>query len=646
MTTNINNILFCAFALLFGSATLAQDLTKYQELKSKYPKEDAVIFNKKEEISIEHSPSKGLTINTLHTNSKYFLSERAHYYANEYMYFNSFNTIDNIKAYAYINQKGKYKKKRVTDTIVEDRYSTSIFYDDNKTMQMIYPKMKEGDFSQISYTEEYKDPHFLSSFYFSSYLPSEHTEVSIKFPKTVKVKYKENNFNDDISFSKTETKDSYIYTWTAKNTPKYGQTEESFSMSYYEPHVSFMIESYEDNGTEKKVLSSTQDLYNWYSSMVEGVNTDISDDLKALTDSITDGMNDDFEKIKAVYYWVQDNIKYVAIEDGYSGFIPNQANDIFHRRYGDCKDMSSIITSMLNHAKVPAYLTWVGTRDIPYSYEEMHNPSVDNHMIAAAEYNDSIIFMDGTASFLPIDLPSSFIQSKQAMIGINDKEYKLERVPVPPMNKNIYKDSVNINIDDMLIKGEASALFTGYHKYDIAALLIRRPETKYKEIMSASLEKGSNKFKLDSLHIDGLDKRETPLQIDYSFVIPSYIKKINDEMYINMNLNRDYSNSKIEIDKTKYDKKVDYKKQSEFITVLNIPEGYSVEYIPDNLSYDNNYFGFEIIYSLDKASKTLSQTRKMYFKELRIPRSEFKKWNKMMKELNNGYRQTVVLKKI
>lgn len=645
MITNFNKIL--ASVLLFGlfGGLKAQDADIFQKMKSKYPKEDAVIYHKKESISIENSPSKGLSISSSHTNSKYFLSERSHYYADEYMFFNSFNTIDNIKAYAFQQSEGKYKKKKVTDTIVENRYSTSIFYDDNKTMRVIYPKMKEGDFSRISYTEEYKDPHFLSSFYFSSYLPSEKAEISISFPKSVKVKYKEINFNDNIHFQKSESKDAYTYTWTAMNTPKYGDTEESFSMSYYEPHVSFMIESYEHKGKEEKILSDTKDLYNWYYSLVKNVNKEPAIELQKLTDSITNGIDDDFEKIKTVYYWVQDNIRYVAFEDGYSGFIPRNAKDIFHRRYGDCKDMASIITKMLNYADVPAYLTWIGTRDIPYTYEEMHSPSVDNHMIAAAEYNDSIIFLDGTASFLPIDLPSSFVQGKQAMIGMGKNKFMLKTVPEIPREQNIYKDSVSITIKDLVIHGQASALFTGYHKYDLAAVLKRRPESKYKEILAGTLEKASNKFSLDTVSVKGLEKREAPLILTYSFHVPSYVKQNGNELYVNLNLNKDYGSAKIDIDKTKFDKMVDYMPTDSFITILNIPEGYSVEYIPENVEYAGKYFGFQLEYEYSPEKNTIRQTRTMHVDALQIPRSEFKSWNEMIKKLNRAYGQTISLKK-
>ena len=56
------------------------------------------------------------------------------------------------------------------------------------------------------------------------------------------------------------------------------------------------------------------------------------EDLLAVVDSLTKGTNDELEKVKRIYYWVQDHISYVAIENGYRGFIPHKPQEIFTKR--------------------------------------------------------------------------------------------------------------------------------------------------------------------------------------------------------------------------------------------------------------------------------------------------------------------------
>ncbi|MBC8644862.1 transglutaminase domain-containing protein [Flavobacterium lindanitolerans] len=146
-----------------------------------------------------------------------------------------------------------------------------------------------------------------------------------------------------------------------------------------------------------KVLDNTEELYNYYKSFIKNLNKTDDTELKELSVELTEGLSSDTEKIKKIFYWVKDNIKYIAFENGYEGFIPREASTVFKRKFGDCKDMSSIITSMANYAGIKnVTVSWIGTREIPYSYEQLPTPSVDNHMIAVYNDNGNYIFLDAT----------------------------------------------------------------------------------------------------------------------------------------------------------------------------------------------------------------------------------------------------------
>ena len=104
--------------------------------------------------------------------------------------------------------------------------------------------------------------------------------------------------------------------------------------------------------------------------MVENVNVEPANkELVSLVAKITADKKTDLEKVKAIYYWTQKNIKYIAFEYALGGFIPRESNEVFRKKYGDCKDNSSMLYRMLEIAGVKGHLTWIGTRSIPYTYE-------------------------------------------------------------------------------------------------------------------------------------------------------------------------------------------------------------------------------------------------------------------------------------
>ena len=145
---------------------------------------------------------------------------------------------------------------------------------------------------------------------------------------------------------------------------------------------------------------------------------------------------------KALYNWVRNSIKYIAVEDGLGGFIPDNPSAVARKRFGDCKGMSCLLATMMRHAGLDAHECWIGTRDIPYTYTENYTPFVDNHMITAYKHNNTWYFLDATDEFIPFGYPSAFIQGKEALIGIDKENYVLETVPVmsPPASKTTIID--------------------------------------------------------------------------------------------------------------------------------------------------------------------------------------------------------------
>src|SRR5690606_28188930 len=133
-----------------------------------------------------------------------------------------------------------------------------------------------------------------------------------------------------------------------------------------------------------------------------------------------------------------------------------QAKLVYERKFGDCKDMSSIITEMAKYANIPnVNLTWIGSRSIPYTYHEVPTPAVDDHMIATYEdAKGNIYFLDATDSYTKFGLPSGFIQGKEAMIQ-NGESYKLVKVPVVNFGENASQMLVDLQLENTLLKGSA-----------------------------------------------------------------------------------------------------------------------------------------------------------------------------------------------
>lgn len=74
----------------------------------------------------------------------------------------------------------------------------------------------------------------------------------------------------------------------------------------------------------------------------------VTDAIRALALKLTDGLPDDRARVKALYTWVAENIRYVSVELGNDGrWIPHAADEVLNNRYGDCKDHVVLLEALL-----------------------------------------------------------------------------------------------------------------------------------------------------------------------------------------------------------------------------------------------------------------------------------------------------------
>ena len=618
----------------------------FDEIAAKYPNNYAVIQNYTKSIDI--SLNNGQPFAQSKTSEEMLvLDDKANgIYNKQYVYSSSYNQLLNLEAYTKVPDGKKYMKVKVTDIKTENASSdNSIFYDDTKQSSFNLPSLVKGAEGYIDYTEAHKDVHLLSPFYCVSYMPIVHEKFSVSFPAEMQLKYTIKNDPDNVIHVEEDNKGSrHTYTFTANDIKPSDNFSNAPSYAYYEPHIIIQLLSYKnESGEIVGFLGNLNDLYKWNYNFINQLNNTKEEALKYLADSLTANTNTQREKAEKIYQWVQSNIKYVAFEDGLGGFIPRRAVDVYNRRFGDCKDMASILTALLQLSGLKAYFTWIGTRDIPYDYTDVALPICDNHMIAALNLDSEWIFLDATDPNCIFGLPSYAIQGKQALVGISKDDYKIIRVPEVNVEKNSLIDSTYITLTDNGIKGHCSVYYNGYWGTDVYDHLMFSDDKKTRDYVKYRMGKASNKFIMDDYSINKLNNNEKAINIQAGFEVPDYGKKISDELFINLNLEKLFTNEIIDTAKRKIAVENDYKYIIKQYTILEVPQSYSVSYIPKDYSLNNELFGFSIKYS-QQGNKIIA-LQEIHNNYLLLQPKDFPVWNNSLRQLQNQYKEEVVLEK-
>ncbi|MEL6560006.1 MAG: transglutaminase domain-containing protein [Bacteroidota bacterium] len=634
-------LIFCS---LFHSQSYATDFKtpaeEFEYYKNKYPEDNAVITNYWRKLNIRKVADSIQVL--MEQYQEILILDNALQWAKDKSYSSSFSKLEEIEAYTLLPEKKKYKKvpveefKRAFDT------NTFVFYDDSETISYNYPQLVEGAKIVTKQTTSIRDPHMIGQFFFLSYVPTASVKYEIITDDDIQINhgiYNKELIDVQILFEKNENNGTVVYAYSGTSLPKVENDAGGPSYSYLSPSIYNTVASYKDvNGKEVKVLSSIEDLHNWYRTFIEGLGVD--EETKKIAASIVDSGDSDIEKIRKIFYWVQKNVKYIAFEQGMRGFIPHSADYVVEKRYGDCKDMTSILVALLRSQDLPAHFTWIGSRDLPYKYSDLPSPVVDNHMIASVELDGKTIFLDATGSYSPLGFPTSMIQGKESLIS-KGESFRIVEVPVIPKEQNLMIDTAYVTLNEGTVSGSGSLELTGLVKVANSYRLINRSNKKTEDYLRRLLSRGSNKFFLDEFDVANVDDLDKPIVIDYKFSVGDYYKEIGDEIYVNLCLDKSLVNNSIKDRKTPLEN--DYQYVNRNVTILEIPGNYEVSYLPDDVKVDTDNFGFEITY--EKKGDQIVATKEFYVSYLLLETDSFAAWNKANKKYSQTVRNTIVLKK-
>ena len=638
------SVAFCAAVLLAAQVVAGQEFSQtYTDLKQKYPQDQAVYLKYYEDIDISVQ-ADSLLVQSKNYKEMVHLGDMSSIYAKEAVYNSYFHKVSNIQAATLLPHKKKFKKIKVTDFKETFDRNSQVFYDDTRLITFMYPAIEPGAHTVLEYDEKIRDARFLGSFFFVNNAPMVHARYTLTLDQGIEVDLKLLHDHQNlvkVKKEKTGTRTRYLY--EVFDSEKFKYESSTPSIKYYTPHLNVVVRSFTSSkGAAVKVLSSTDDLYTWYKTFIKGLELHQDEQVKSVVAAITKGALTEEEKVKKIFYWVQENIKYIAFEDGMRGLIPHNGAYVCEKRFGDCKDMASILVNMMHHAGIKGHFTWIGTRDIPYDYTDLPSPLVDNHMIATYISNGIPYFLDATAQYSPFDMPSSMIQGKQALIALNEQEYRIERVQEVPKEKSMELDSSSFSLESGLIKGKGNLSMSGYAKVFNAYRLNRTSEKEIKEYLTKLLERGSNKFYLDKYSLEHLQDLDKPVRIGYEFSVADYYREVGNEIYLNMHLDKSFHKSFIDRDR-KLALENEYKFTKKSISVLEIPHNYLPEHLPADDSFSNDFFGYSIKYRSGKGKVVLE--KEVYINYLLLHPENFSQWNEGIKKLSEAYSETIILKR-
>lgn len=258
--------------------------------------------------------------------------------------FHSINVIRNGK----VIPKLKGSRFRVIHN--EDERSLHL-YSDKRTALLILDDIRKGDFIDYSYTLIGENPVFGGKFsltFLSQYtFPIAHLYLSVVVPAGRSLQIKNMGNTREPVITRNEEATSYEWQW---DQVKPLRLQENLP-GWYEPYSQVMISEYKD----------WKEVNDWAMGLFKPVTP--RGELNEKIRQIQTKFNSPESRALAAVRYVQDEIRYTGLEMGVNSHQPTDPTTVCQRRYGDCKDKSYLLCTMLGALGIEAYPVMINTEN-------------------------------------------------------------------------------------------------------------------------------------------------------------------------------------------------------------------------------------------------------------------------------------------
>ncbi len=621
------------FVWLFPSIVFGQQVNELVSLyQHKYKECEAVIINSESEYEFDLAENK---VQVKEVKSQKLLSLRYNSFINEVEFYDSNSGIEEFSCESSLNQKSGN-----SDKVCGNYTSSEYFFDDNKFCSHKLKLQEAGEIWKTHVSKIFNDSKYLTSVYFHDKYPIVNKKIKFKIPSDIEVDIREFNFEKfEVKKHETRVGRFKIVEYTISNLSAMENVRLGRSIQYIYPHLLILVKSFQSEGERVSILSNLNDLYGWYRSLTRQLSVQ-PEVFAPLVNDILKGKKTEDEKISTIFYWVQDNIRYIAFEDGLAGFKPDEAHSVFQKKYGDCKGMANLTKEMLRYAGYDARLSWIGTKRIKYDYS-IPSLAVDNHMICTVMLDGRKYFLDATEKYLPLGIIADRIQGRQILIEDGDN-YILARIPELSYENELELRQVKLSVKNDMLVGSYKYILQGEKKRNfLCGYHYSSGDTKDRLVKHCLVDENKN-MKVKNVRLADLNHRLGAFEISTDLECRGAISSFNNELYIDIDISKDFK-SWIVDEGRQSDIDFGEKIHKVLEVELELIDGDSVVFLPEKLQIDHKEFSVYAAYVRD-------QNRILYNKRISIDngiisKDSFNQWNEAIRKLTQHYDSQIILKR-
>lgn len=483
-------------------------------------------------------------------------------------------TVGRIKAVTYNLVDGKI----VEDKLEKDQiFKTEASYNYNR-VSFTMPNVKEGSIIEFKYKITSPFIWNIDEFRFQYDIPVKNMVAEIRTPKGFIFNQTPKGY---LSVFPTRSMkkdhrvgmDVVINKYFMNNVPAMKEEKYVDNIDNYRSGVMFELVSIDIPGYSKSFAKSWSDVAKTIGNSEDYENKldktrSFDDDLDVLLSAHPDQMG----KMKAIFKYVKDNVKWNGMDGKYFYYGLKKA---LKEKKGNAADMNLLLVAMLRYAGLDANPVIISTKDnaIPFF------PTIDrlNYVVAYTKIDDRPYFLDATEEFSDINLlPVKDYNWRGILIDNNDMVWTQIDLAAPPKSNKMY--SLKMTLEE-----DGSCEGTYNSRLDKHSAMSFRKSIKDADIESyiTALENRFNGIEISDHKLDNTESYEGFVKESFSFYNDEGAELIDNKLYLDPLSFLRMEENPFKLEERKYPVDFGYPFKDTYMLNIAIPEGYSVASKPE-----------------------------------------------------------------
>ncbi|MGH9317005.1 MAG: hypothetical protein ACRD1P_07860, partial [Thermoanaerobaculia bacterium] len=306
--------------------------------------------------------------------------------------------------------------------------------------------------------------------------------------------------------------------------------------------------------------------------------------------------------------WVQDKVRYVAVEVGEGGYVPREPALVAKRLYGDCKDKSFLLMSLLTQRGIEVFPVLTRPRDHGRIDPDFPSPVAFNHAIVAVRVSGptglpaEVRLRDGVAVlFDPTDAWTPYGQLPAGLQGargllVRPDGGELVEFPYGPGRSNRLARMIEAELTP---EGRLDARFEGSTEGALCERSLYQRETpveRNEAILHFAAEsiRGS---RASGLELVNLEDRDKPMTARFSVSSEAYLRKTGTLLLLPV-LPFPVGPARLpRLEERRSPIDLGYPQVREVTARLGLPAGLRVDALPDPIDVENRYIRYRFAVS-------------------------------------------------